>query len=254
MFVFGWRQILELIIVYCFAFYLLRFLQGTPLITSINFLSFTFLAASISNFAGLKELNLFWKALLAGYIISMLIVFQPEIRRIYANRAYHRETSTVIGNLLIHNEELRNKFIDDIVITCQTLSRKKIGALIILERSNSLRDFVQTGILIDAIFSPELAISIFLLESPLHDGAIILRENRLLAAGCILPLAEVVEGKKLVGTRHRAGIGITEQTDALAIVVSEETGKISLAVHGKMAWGIETVALRKMLKILYRKV
>ncbi|WP_412710291.1 diadenylate cyclase CdaA [Atrimonas thermophila] len=254
LFVLGWRHILELIVLYCFVFYLLRFLHGTPLVAPLNFLSFIFIAAGVSNFAGLKELNFFWKVLLAGYVASMLIVFQPEIRRIYTNRAYHRETTPVMSGLLFHNEELRGKLIDDLVITCQTLSRKKIGALIVLERSNSLKDFIQTGILIDAVFSPELAISIFLVESPLHDGAIILRENRLLAAGCILPLAEVVEGKKLVGTRHRAGIGITEQTDALAIVVSEETGKISLAVHGKMAWGIETPALKKMLKILYRKV
>ncbi|MCD6156485.1 MAG: diadenylate cyclase CdaA [Candidatus Atribacteria bacterium] len=254
MFVLSWRQIFEFIILYCFIFYVLRFLRGTPLITPLNFLSFILIVASVSNYAGLKELNFFWKVLLIGYVASMLIIFQPEIRRIYTNRAYNRETTAAISGLLFHNEELRTKLIEDLVITCQTLSRKKIGALIVLERSNSLKDFVQTGILIDALFSPELAISIFLTESPLHDGAVILRENRLIAAGCILPLAEVVEGKKLVGTRHRAGIGITEQTDALAIVVSEETAKISLAVHGKMAWGIEAPALKKMLKILYRKV
>ncbi len=88
-----------------------------------------------------------------------------------------------------------------------------------MERNNNLRDFIQTGVVINAIFSPELVFSVFLPDSPLHDGAVILRENRIVAAGCILPLAESTEVKKLVVTRHRAGIGITEQTDALALVV-----------------------------------
>jgi len=126
--------------------------------------------------------------------------------------------------------------------------------LVVLERNNDLRDFLQTGIAIDAVFSSELVYSIFLTESPLHDGAVIVKENRIIAAGCILPLAEKTEVKKLVGTRHRAGIGITEQTDALSLVVSETTGKVSIAVQGKMAWDVETSTLKKMLRILYRKL
>jgi diadenylate cyclase len=165
------------------------------------------------------------------------------------NRLYHHvlfERNT--------NEEGRVKFIEDLALACQTLSRKKIGALVVLERTNSLRDFIQTGVLVDAFFSPELLFSIFLPDSPLHDGAVVVRENKIVAAGCILPLAERVEARRKIGTRHRAGLGVTEQTDALAIVISEETGKISLAVHGRMAWDIEAGTLKRMLKILYRRL
>lgn len=211
-----------------------------------------FAIAGIANFSGLKELNFIWKVILIAYIGGAFIVFQPELRRLYVNRAYHRPDSA--SRFFFHSEEDRTKFIDEIALACQTLSRKKVGALIVLERNNDLRDFLQTGIAIDAIFSSELVYSIFLTESPLHDGAIIIKENRIIAAGCILPLVEKTEVKKLVGTRHRAGIGITEQTDALSLVVSESTGKISIAVQGKMAWDIETNTLKKMLKILYRKV
>ena len=211
-----------------------------------------FIIAGVANFSGLRELNLIWKILLIAYIGGAFIVFQPELRRLYVNRAYHRTDSS--SHFFFQSEGNRNKFIDEVTLACQTLSRKKIGALIVLERNNNLHDFVQTGITIDAIFTSELAFSIFLTDSPLHDGAVIIKENRIIAAGCILPLAEKVEVKKLVGTRHRAGIGITEQSDALSLVVSETTGKISLAVQGKMAWDVETTTLKKMLKILYRKV
>ena len=234
------------------SFRLFALTKGTSLYPVLKFLIIFFTIAGLANFSGLKELNFIWKVLLITYLGGAFIVFQPELRRLYVNRTYHRSDS--VSRYFFHSEENRTKFIDEIALTCQTLSRKKIGALVVLERGNDLRDFVQTGITIDAIFTSELIYSIFLTESPLHDGAVIIKENRIIAAGCILPLAEKVEVKKLVGTRHRAGIGITEQSDALSVVVSEQTGRISIAVQGRMAWDVESNALKKMLKILYRKV
>lgn len=209
------------------------------------------MVAGISNYAGLQELAPFWRALIFFYLAGAAIVFQPELRRVYVNRSFQGES---VSRQLVADEENRTQFIDEVSLACQTLSRRKTGALIILERNHTLRDFIQTGILIDALFAPEIVCALFLPESPLHDGAVIVKENRIIAAGCILPLAEKVEVKKLLGTRHRAAIGITEQTDALSIVVSEETGKISLAVQGKMAWDVEVRALKKMIRIMYRKV
>lgn len=224
-------------------------MKGTLLFPPVRFLAVLFVVAGVSNVISLGELRLFWRLCVFVYVGTLLLVLQPELRRNYMNRLYH--------NVLVErstNEESRSKLIEDLALVCQTLSRKKIGALVVLERNSSLRDFVQTGVLVDAFFSPELLFSIFLPDSPLHDGAVVVRENKIVAAGCILPLAErVAEMRRNVGTRHRAGIGVTEQTDALAVVVSEETGKISLAVHGRMAWDIEAGTLKRMLKILYRR-
>ena len=247
-----WRFIPEVIILYYLFIVWVAWCEGLPSFYLSNGCPFFFLLAGASNFLGFRELKFFWELLIFTYLAGSLIVFQPELRRVFFNRIHHRGES--VRDYFFQDEENRSEFINNIALACQTLSRKKIGALIVLERNDNLRDFIQTGVAIDAFFSPELLFSLFLPESPLHDGAAILRENRIVAAGCILPLAESTEVKKLVGTRHRAGIGITEQTDALALVVSEETGKISLAVHGKMAWDIEIGALKKMLKILYKKV
>ncbi|MCX6089679.1 MAG: DNA integrity scanning protein DisA nucleotide-binding domain protein [Candidatus Atribacteria bacterium] len=246
------RWVAELIIVSYVSYRIFLLSKGTSFFSALKFLTILFAVAALSNFTGLREMNVFWKIIIFSYVGGALIVFQPELRRLYVNRTYHRGGSS--GGFLFQSEENRSKLIDEIALACQTLSRKRIGGLMILERDNSLRDFVQTGISIDAIFTSEVAFSVFLTDSPLHDGAVIIRENRIIAAGCILPLAERVEVRKLVGTRHRAGIGITEQTDALAVVVSEETGKVSIAVQGRMAWDVEIGALKKMLKILYRKV
>ncbi len=211
-----------------------------------------FVLGGISNLMGFQELKLFWRLTLFGFVGTVLVAFQPEIRRIYSGHSSYRKGFLVNYDLFPEGEN-RAKLIEEIILACQALSRKKVGALLVLERNNSLRDFIQTGIPVDALFSSELTFSLFLPDSPLHDGALIIRNGRIVAAGCILPLAEATQVDKLVGTRHRAGIGITEQTDALAVVVSGTTGRVSLAVHGKMAWDVEMGALKKMLKILYKR-
>ena len=246
-----WRFVPEIIILY-YLFYRLGLLIRGPPFFIFQVAPPFFSSGWCLQLFRTSRTRFFWKLLIFVYLVGSLIVFQPELRRVFFNRIYRR--GETVKDYFFQNEESRDQFINDIALACQTLSRKRIGALIVLERSNNLRDFIQTGVVIDAFFSPELLFSLFLSESPLHDGATILRENRIVAAGCILPLSESTEIKKLVGTRHRAGIGVTEQTDALALVVSEETGEISLAVRGKMAWDVEIGTLKKMLKILYKKV
>ncbi|MCX7731386.1 MAG: diadenylate cyclase CdaA [Candidatus Caldatribacterium sp.] len=244
-----WRYLIEIMVLYYLSYRFIRWVKGTLLFPPLRFFIVLLLSAGVSNFLGFGELRFFWRLCIVGYVGSVFLVLQPELRRNYMNRVYHHGLVERVGN-----EEERSKFIDELALACQTLSRKRIGALVVLERTNSLRDFVQTGVLVDAFFSPELLFSIFLPDSPLHDGAVVMRENKIVAAGCILPLTERVETRRKIGTRHRAGIGVTEQTDALAIVISEETGKISLAVHGRMAWDIEVGTLKRMLRILYRRL
>jgi conserved hypothetical protein TIGR00159 len=244
--------LIEFLVIYYFAYHLVHRTRETLLFLPFKILVLLFILGGFSNLLGFRELNLFWKLVSFGYVGAVLVAFQPEIRRLYSGHGYYRKGFLVNYDLFSEGES-RTKFIEEVVLACQALSRKKVGALLVLERNNSLRDFIQTGMLVDALFSSELTFSLFLPDSPLHDGALIVRNGRIVAAGCILPLAEATQVDKLVGTRHRAGIGVTEQTDALAVVVSGTTGKVSLAVHGKMAWDVEMGALKKMLKILYKK-
>lgn len=247
-----WYYCIEILIVYYFAYHLVSRIRETLLFLPLKVLVMIFIMGGCINLVGLKELKFFWELLILGYFGAVLVAFQPEIRRIYFGHTYYRKGFLVNYDFFPEGES-RTKFIEEVVLACQALARKKVGALLVLERNNSLRDFIQTGIPVDAVFSSELTFSLFLPDSPLHDGALIIRNGRIIAAGCILPLAEASRVDKLVGTRHRAGIGITEQTDALAVVVSGTTGRVSLAVHGKMAWDVEVGALKKMLKILYKK-
>ncbi|MEN3186518.1 MAG: diadenylate cyclase CdaA [Atribacterota bacterium] len=247
-----WYYCIEILIIYYVTYHLIARIRETLLFGPLKVLLVLFVVGGWSNLLGFKELRFFWELLLLGYFGAVLVAFQPEIRRIYFGHAYYRRGFLANYDLFLEGES-RAKFIEEVVLTCQALARKKVGALLVLERNQSLRDFVQTGIPIDAVFSSELTFSVFLPDSPLHDGALIIRNGRIVAAGCILPLADSSQVDKLVGTRHRAGIGITEQTDALAVVVSGTTGRVSLAVHGKMAWDVEIGALKKMLKILYKK-
>ncbi len=243
--------IAELLIIYYFSYRFIYRIRETLLFLPLKIMIVLLLVGGVSNFLGLVELRLFWRLLFFGYVGTVIVAFQPEIRRIYFGHGYFRRGLVV--NYESFGEGGRSKLIEEVILACQALSRKKIGALLVLERNNNLRDFIQTGIPVDAFLSSELVFALFLPDSPLHDGALVVRNDRIVAAGCILPLAETTRVEKLVGTRHRAGIGITEQTDALAIVVSGTTGKVSLAVHGKMAWDVEMGALKKMLKILYKR-
>lgn len=244
--------VIEIVVIYYFTYRLIQRVRGTALFLPFKVLLLLLIVGGLSNLWGFQELRFFWRITILSYVGIILVAFQPEIRRIYFGHGHSKKG--LFGNYGFFPEgESRTKFIEEVILACQALARKKIGALLVLERDNNLRDFIQTGIPIDALFSSELTFSLFLPDSPLHDGALIVRNGRIIAAGCILPLAETTQIDKLIGTRHRAGIGITEQTDALAVVVSGTTGKISLAVHGKMAWDVETGALKKMLKILYKK-
>jgi len=177
-------------------------------------------------------------------LVALPVVFQPELRRALEQIGRGRFFSQSLSSL---PEEDMSKIIQEIIKAVKVLARNKIGALIVIERDTGLSDFADSGILINGILSSEFLINIFIPNTPLHDGAVIVRGDRVLAAGCFLPLTDSQDLSTELGTRHRAAIGITENSDAVVVVVSEETGILSLANDGKLTRYLDETTLKEML-------
>jgi diadenylate cyclase len=239
-------HILDVLIV-AFIFYrLMLLIKGTRAVQVlaglIVLLLCTFLARDVFHFRALGWLlDKFW---MAGVLI-LVVVFQPELRALLDQLGSQKFAR------LIFSEEL--DFVDEIISAVKKLSSERIGALIVLEQDTGLRNFVETGRRINGEVTKELLLTIFTPYSPLHDGAVIIKEDRLIAAGCILPLTQDLRVAKILGTRHRAALGITEISDAWAIVVSEENGGVSLARNGQLEYDFKLENLRKQMIELYRK-
>ncbi|WXR60260.1 diadenylate cyclase CdaA [Peptostreptococcaceae bacterium AGR-M142] len=180
-------------------------------------------------------------------LIALLIVFQPELRR-----ALEYIGRTKLLDISSYDEEV-DDIIDEIVEALFSLSRQKIGALIVFEKETGINDIVQTGTRINGKITRQLLINIFIPNTPLHDGAVIIKENRIKAAGCFLPLSENKYLSKELGTRHRSAIGISENSDAISITVSEETGQISIADNGKLYKDVSKGYIKNTLEKIYNK-
>ena len=182
-------------------------------------------------------------------IIAVIIVFQPELRK--ALEQIGRKN--IFSDLIIGdesknvNERFSDRTINELIKATYDLAKTKTGALIVIEQDVPLNEYERTGIDIDSAISSQLLINIFEHNTPLHDGAVIIRRNRIVSATCYLPLSDNMELSKELGTRHRAGVGVSEVTDSLTIVVSEETGKVSVAIEGKLYRNIDGEQLRKYL-------
>lgn len=188
---------------------------------------------------------------LAGALITAIVViFQPELRRIVEQLGQKRIISAFspFGAGKEVQERFTDKTVNELVKACFDMGEVKTGALIVIEQDVRLEEYIRTGINVDAILSSQLLINIFEHNTPLHDGAVIVRGNRVVAATCYLPLSDNMELSKQLGTRHRAGVGISEATDSLTIIVSEETGKVSVAQDGKLATGVTSAQLRETLE------
>jgi diadenylate cyclase len=190
-------------------------------------------------------------------IIAIVIIFQPEFRKALEQLGQKNLVRSIItfDDSRDRNEKFSDHTLNEIVRATFELARTKTGALIVMEEETPLNDFESTGIYIDSLISSELLINIFEHNTPLHDGAVILRGNRIAAATCYLPLSDNMQLSKDLGTRHRAGIGISEVTDSLTIIVSEETGKVSIAKGGKLIRNVDGDYLRaKLLDIQHKSV
>jgi diadenylate cyclase len=202
------------------------------------------LATQISEWVGLYTINWILRNTMTVGVIALLVVFQPELRRALE----HLGRSRFFSNVFIGKQEDQpTKTIDEVIKAVQMLAQEKTGALIVFERETKLGDVIDTGIKMDSLVSGELLLNTFIPNTPLHDGAMIIRNNRIMAAGCFLPLTENQNLSNQVGTRHRAGLGITESSDAVVVIVSEETGIISMALNGKLSRYLDIKSLKQIL-------
>ncbi len=205
----------------------------------------------ISDLLNLTMLNLILNETLTIGVLSIVIIFQPEIRRALEHLG---RTAFTEKHLLLEDDKVMDKVVTELVNAVDNLSKSKTGALIAIEQKTGLNDVIASGTEIDAIVSSALLENIFVVNTPLHDGATIIRNDRILAAGCVLPLTSNNDINKKLGTRHRAAMGLTEISDALVVIVSEETGTISLSVNGKLTRNYDKDRLKDILiRIMKRR-
>lgn len=243
-FVFDWRSIVDIAVVAVVLYQLIMLIKGTRAVQLLKGLLVLLVISNISEFFDLDTitwlLNKVWQML----FIALPVVFQPELRRaleqIGRGRFFVRHAQALGPEVLMQVTE-------ELVRCTQVLSKNRIGALMVIERETGVQEFVETGIKIDGVVSSEFLLNIFIPNTPLHDGAVIIRGDRVAAAGCFLPLTENSNIQKELGTRHRAGIGLTEVSDTLVIIVSEETGAISVALDGVLTRFLDEKALRELL-------
>ncbi|MBI5124148.1 MAG: TIGR00159 family protein [Candidatus Omnitrophica bacterium] len=235
-----WKIILELLILWYVIYMILLFVKGTrseQLLKGLVIIGVMFLVTQQLN---LQAINWALTRLFPISVIALVIIFQPELRRALAQ----------LGQFGIHQENV--EAIDEISKAAANLSRKKIGALIAIERESGLKSYIETGTIIDARVTASLINSIFMQASPLHDGAVIIQRGRVAAAGWVLPLPQDERAlPKSLGMRHRAAIGISEETDAVCVVVSEETGNISVTSGGRMTQNLDEENLARNLKTIF---
>lgn len=200
--------------------------------------------SKLSEWAKLYAINYILQNTFTIGLIALVIIFQPELRKALEHLG---RSQWLISTAKKGSAEEQIRSINEIVDAVSVMSRKKIGALIVMERLIGINDIIDTGTRIEAKISADLIMNIFYPKSPLHDGAVVIKNNRLMAAGCLLPLSSNKYISKELGTRHRAAMGMTESSDALIVIVSEETGAISMAVGGKLQRFLDTTTLRDLM-------
>ena len=239
-------NLLDILLVAFLLYKLMMLIKGTRAVQLIRGLLVLLMATAISDILGLKSINWILERAQTALFIAIPIVFQPELRRALEQLGRGNLISRSMRSNFLEQDELET-IISEIVRAVKKLAREKTGALIILERQTGLADYVETGIKLDSLVSGEMLLNIFIDKTPLHDGAVIIHRERILAASCFLPLSENPNLSKELGTRHRAGLGITEVSDAIGIIVSEETGVISVAEDGRLTRYLDDVTLKELL-------
>ena len=237
--------IVDVSIVIFLAYHLLKIVKDSRAWQLTKGISLLVIATWLSDLLNLHILNYILSAVMNWGVILLIIIFQPEIRRALEQLGTNKFTK-----LFGMEKDVITKTKEDIykiVIAATELAKNRIGALIVMERDIKIKDIISTGIEINSEVSPQLLVNIFTPNTPLHDGAVIISENRIIAAACMLPLASDTDIAKELGTRHRAAIGISKESDSLAIVVSEETGKISVAKDGTLIADVREDVLKKIL-------
>ena len=244
------RNVFDILVVALIIYWLLWVAQGTratQLIRGIvTLLAVVFLVGTTFQLTALNwVLAQTWPVLL----ISLPVIFQPEIRRALEQLG---QTRSWLPQLLPRPDEMAGRTIDELVKASTQLARHRYGALIVLERETGLQNYVERGVPIDGLLTRQLLINLFYPNSPLHDGAAVVRDGRIVAASVVLPLSDNTAATSQLGTRHRAALGITEQSDAIAVVVSEETGQISIAENGQLIRNLDAERLDEQLRAMLK--
>lgn len=235
-----WRDLVDVLGVAVVIYYLLLLIRGTRAVQMLLGLAFIGAVYYFAGVIGLPTLERILESLLILLPIAAIVLFQQEIRRGLAN--FGRNPLWGFAK----QQKVESTF-NEVVLAATTLSSRRVGALIVLERLEGLRTWIENGIALDSLVSYDLLINLFTPDTPLHDGAVIVQEDRIAAAACFLPLTFNPELSTALGTRHRAALGISEETDALAVVVSEETGTISVAREGRLIRDLDGRELRNTL-------
>jgi len=244
----SWTEIAVLAVAFYFILNFIRGTRGAGILKGVVFLfTIGFLGALyLAELAGLSHIKQLLITALSGSALALIVIFAPELRRGLA----HLAQSPLLSPLLRGQS---SRVVDELVEAAVKLSKNRIGALVAIERDVGLGEYVENGVSIDARLSSELLETLFYPGSALHDGAVILQHDRVAAAACLLPLSDDPSLSKSMGTRHRAAIGISEETDAIALVVSEETGRISVAADGKLTGDLTRESLQRLLADLFSR-
>lgn len=237
---FSWLDVIDILIVAVIIYQLLLFIRGTHAVQMALGGLVLVLLYWASKLFDLETVNWLLRTFLPYLVFGIIVVFQSEIRKVLAQLG----KTPLLGAFQVRKTE---EVIDEMVLASTTLSSQRTGAIMVVEREMGLRSYIETGIALDAVLTYDLLVNIFSPGTPLHDGAVVIQGNRVAAAACFLPLTVNPELSRTLGSRHRAAIGVTEDTDALAVVVSEETGIISLVTGGVIRRDLDGRSLKQAL-------
>jgi diadenylate cyclase len=237
----NWRDVIDMLLVAFVIYYFLKYLKGTRALRMLVALLVLFFFSLGARWLGFKSLGLLVDSLKAFWVVAFVILFQPEIRNALGRFGRFRPLRFLLKS------ETETVVIEQVLQAVEEMKERGIGGLIVLERSIGLRDFIDTGSHLEAKVSAPLLVSIFTPPSPLHDGACIVVGDVIVAAGCTLPLSDAREGSHVLGMRHRAGLGIASLTDAVSVIVSETSSKVSFANKGQLESGLNQAELKQNL-------
>ena len=242
------EDFVDIAIIAFFLYKLIILTKETRAFQLLKGIAFLFVAAIISETLQLQTLSWVLNSVLASGIVVLAVLFQPELRRALE----HIGRGKIFNNGLLQNfKPEENEIVSEMQLAIMSLAKRRVGALIVIEQRTGLGDIVATGTRIDGIISAPLIENIFEPNTPLHDGAVIIRDGAIVAAACFLPLAEDIAVARELGTRHRAALGVSSVSDSVTVVVSEETGVISFAREGKLVRYIDQKALHDLLESIF---
>jgi diadenylate cyclase len=244
-----WSTVLDIAVVTVIFYWLLTVVQGTRAVQLVRGIIILWLASALlSSIFQLTTLTWLLRNSGVALLVAIPIIFQPELRRALEQLG---RTGSWLNRAGATGRKLTEVMVEEVSAAAALLARQKHGALIVLERQTGLQDYADKAVPIDAEVTHQLLANIFYPNSPMHDGAVIIRSGRIVAAGAVLPLSDNITGPQNYGTRHRAAIGISEYSDAIAVVVSEERGSISVAANGRLVSNLTPERLRRLLLDLY---